>query len=238
MAGRASTALVPKANVSSTRLEMAAKGEYQTRSRPCIGLTARRCQRLKKECRPSPTVRKRSGRSSASRTAQLEAKLDNLVSLLQMNGSSSGLPADWGSATPQARQNASQGQTGGLASCAVSTGIPSPSSTASSPNNNSIPDACLALQISPETAEKTLSQFRTQNLKFLPFVHIPPHITSQQLRQDKPFLWLCIMCVLAPGIDQREALFSKISALIQQKLLVEVSPSMDVLLGIMTFITW
>lgn len=46
------------------------------------------------------------------------------------------------------------------------------------------------------------------------------------------------MAVLTPGIIQREALFGKITNLIQQKLLIEVSASMDMLLGLMTFISW
>jgi hypothetical protein len=63
-------------------------------------------------------------------------------------------------------------------------------------------------------------------------------MTSQQLRQEKPFFWLCIMAVLAPGVFQRESVFLKITEFIHQKLLVEVAPSMDMLLGIMTFMSW
>lgn len=199
-------------------------------------LTARRCQRLKKDCRPSPTVRKRTGRSSASKTAQLEAKLDSIVSLLQTSGATSSLPADWDRATPKSNQNASPCQNG--ADSYISTALPSPPSTAASLGDCSIQDVCSTLPISPETAEKTLTQFRTQNLRILPFVHIPPHVTSAQLRQEKPFLWLCIMAVMTPGNIQREALFGKITGLIQQKLLVEVSTNMDMLLGLMTFISW
>lgn len=79
---------------------------------------------------------------------------------------------------------------------------------------------------------------RVQNLKFLPFIYIPPHLTADQLRQDKPFFWLCIMAVATPVNIQRDVLFHKITMLIHQKLLIEVSPSMDLLLGIMTFISW
>lgn len=209
------------------------------RSRPSKVLTARRCQRLKKDCRPSPTVRKRNGRSSASKTAQLEAKLDSIVSLLQTSGATSSLPADWDRTTPKSNQHvqhASPCQSG--ADSYISTALPSPPSTAASPGDCSIHDVCATLPISAETAEETLTQFRTQNLRILPFVHIPPHVTSAQLRQQKPFLWLCIMAVLTPGIIQREALFGKITNLIQQKLLIEVSASMDMLLGLMTFISW
>jgi len=79
---------------------------------------------------------------------------------------------------------------------------------------------------------------RTQNLKFLPFVHIPSNLTADKLLQEKPFFWLCIMAVATPVPIERDALFRKITMLIQQKLLIEVSPSMDMLLGIMTFMSW
>ncbi|KAJ5157257.1 uncharacterized protein N7482_008357 [Penicillium canariense] len=198
-----------------------------------------RCQRLKKDCRPSPTVRKRNARSSASRTAQLEAKLDNIVSLLQTNGGPTGIPADWDVALPTTGQNASSQSQTCASSCSLpSGGIPTPPATVSAPNSCSVEDLCSTLPIPPETAEQTLSYFRTENMKYLPFVHIPSHMTSQQLRQEKPFLWLCIMAVLMPGSIQRESVFTKITGTIHQKLLVDSSPSMDMLLGIMTFISW
>jgi hypothetical protein len=46
------------------------------------------------------------------------------------------------------------------------------------------------------------------------------------------------MAVLTPGSIQRESVFLKITEFIHQKLLVDVAPSMDMLLGIMTFISW
>ncbi|KAJ5219111.1 uncharacterized protein N7498_001210 [Penicillium cinerascens] len=207
-----------------------------------VGNGCERCQRLKKDCRPSPTVRKRSVRSSASRNAQLEAKLDNIVSLLQTTGASS-VPADWESATAKPQSNGLPGPTGapvgGPIGAYASPGISSPSSAACSLSSiDSIHDICSALPISPEEAEKTLGLMRVQNLKFLPFVYIPPHVTADQLREDKPFFWLCIMAVATTVNIHRELLFRKITMFIHQKLLIEVSPSMDLLLGIMTFISW
>lgn len=236
MAEHVSIALGRRADVSSLRQAMAVRGEYgpvSWLSTTC--LTVRRCQRLRKECRPSATVRKRTGRSSTSKTAQLEAKLDSIVSLLQSNGGQASLPSDWESVTPTS-QNPSPSQSGVISYTSAS--IPSPPSPAASTGECSIYDVCASLPISPETAEKTLTQFRTHNLKILPFVHIPSHITSKALLQEKPFLWLCIMAVLTPGNIQSESLFGKITTLIQRKLLVEVAPSMDMLLGLMTFISW
>jgi len=223
---------------------MVAKGVYRRKPRISHGLTACRCQRLKKDCRPSPTVRKRSSRSSASRTAQLEAKLDNIVSLLQTAGASS-VPADWESTTAKLKSNG-HGLSGPTApvdaavGAYASPGISSPSAAAFSPSSTeyTVHEVCSTLPISPEQAEKTLNLMRTQNLKFLPFVHIPSNLTADKLLQEKPFFWLCIMAVATPVPIERDALFRKITMLIQQKLLIEVSPSMDMLLGIMTFMSW
>jgi hypothetical protein len=205
-----------------------------------------RCQRLNKDCRPSPTVRKQTGRSSASRTAQLEAKLDSIVSLLQTTGSTS-VPAGWESTASKSQSDIElgpPGPTGAPVGAPVgayaSPGISSPSTAACSPSSNefSVHDLCSTLPITPDQAEKTLNMMRTQNLRFLPFVYIPPHFTAEMLREEKPFFWLCIMAVTTPVNIHRETLFRKITMLIQQKLLIEVAPSMDMLLGIMTFISW
>jgi hypothetical protein len=175
-------------------------------------------------------VRKRSSRSSASKTAQLEAKLDSIVSLLQSTNSNPGLPGDWGSSTSGSKQTSPFNY--------HQPDMPSPPQTVPSPNNSSILDVCAGLHIAPDVAEKTINDFRKQNLKLIPFLYIPPHVTSQQLRNDKSFLWLCIMAVNTPGESKRNMLFNKVTELIHQEVIVGVSPSMDILLGIMTFILW
>ncbi|KAJ5949626.1 hypothetical protein N7454_001210, partial [Penicillium verhagenii] len=193
----------------------------------CERLITRRCQRLKKDCRPSPTVRKRSNRSSASKTAQLEAKLDSIVSLLQTTNANPGLPADWDSSASGSKQPSP-----------FAYRMPTPPPTVPSPNNSSMVEVCTSLQICPELAESYLNNFRKQNLKALPFLHIPSHVTSHQLRNDRPFLWLCIMVVCTPGESRRNMLSAKVTDLIHQEVIVGFSPSMDILLGIMTFVSW
>ncbi|PIG86249.1 hypothetical protein AARAC_004667 [Aspergillus arachidicola] len=43
---------------------------------------------------------------------------------------------------------------------------------------------------------------------------------------------------LTPNLIKRESLFTKVHDTIYQKLLVETTPSMDLLLGLMTFMSW
>ncbi|KAK1705618.1 uncharacterized protein BDZ83DRAFT_543546, partial [Colletotrichum acutatum] len=51
-----------------------------------VGGACERCHRLGKSCQPSNPIRKRSKKPPSSRTAQLEEKLDGLVTLLRQSG--------------------------------------------------------------------------------------------------------------------------------------------------------
>lgn len=197
-------------------------------------------------------MRRRNGRSAASKTAQLEAKLDSIVSLLQTTGSQSTVPAEWelsasgsgsGSGSKITSPDSQHAKGHGRPFQYNEPDMPSPATTqaasAPSPSVNHILDFACSLDISPEAAERTLAQFRTENLKFLPFIYIPPGCTSSQFRQEKPFTWLCIMAISFPGYHRRrDALVAKITEMVYQEIMVEISPSMDMLLGIITFICW
>ncbi|BAE60275.1 unnamed protein product [Aspergillus oryzae RIB40] len=89
-----------------------------------------------------------------------------------------------------------------------------------------------------DTSTRLLEQFRNENLNYLPCIHIPPHVTPQELMQEKPFFWYCLTAVLTPNLIERESLFTKVHDTIYQKLVVETTPSMDLLLGLMTFMSW
>lgn len=83
------------------------------------GLSCKRCHRLQRECHPSMVVRKRSAKRPAHRTAELEKKLDSLVTLLRSQppggsrvsedssetspGGNSGGPRQSGSGTEQSQ---------------------------------------------------------------------------------------------------------------------------------------
>lgn len=159
--------------------------------------------------------------------------------MLQSGGPPSGLAVDWELTNASERQNATQGPAVEASSHAImSAGIPSPCTTNSPSTHPSPLDLYSSVPISPEAAEDILNRFRTQNLKYLPIAYIPPHVTSQQLRQEKPFLWTCMTAVLTPETKEREIQFKKINELINQLVFVDHAINMDILLGIMTFISW
>lgn len=53
-----------------------------------------------------------------------------------------------------------------------------------------------SLQPSPEDCELYLNKFRTDFTKHLPFIVMSPSVTSDQLRQECPILWVSITTVV------------------------------------------
>jgi hypothetical protein len=156
--------------------------------------------------------------------------------MLQANGTNAGLPVDWEAATHrQAPRDVSSQIGSSVARTPASTTSPS---TIEHCGSSVYDDISSTMSISPAAAQENLDNFRNQNLRYLPFVNIPPHITSEHLRNQQPFFWLCIMAVLTPGMLESEGTFKKITDFIYQRLMAEASPSMDLLLGVMTFISW
>ena len=87
-------------------------------------------------------------------------------------------------------------------------------------------------------AQGYLDVFTTKQVKYFPFVNILPDTTAEQLRQERPFLWLCIMAISTKIIAQQQALNKRIRDLIAQRLLLESEHSLDLLLGLLAFIGW
>jgi hypothetical protein len=211
-----------------------------------------RCHRLGKECRPSPSIRRRNHKKPiASKTAQLEEKIDGLMSIFNAqpvvsntgHGQASIIVPDhefrgdlqsYGTyPTPSARSSsATYAQL--PAQVILTPGTSTFSSHPASPANT------FAYMHEPTStdADYYLKLFRTQHLKYFPFVHIPPETTAEQLQQQSPFLWLCIMSIFTQGIVQQQALNKQIKSVVAQRLLHDSESSMDLLLGLLAFIGW
>lgn len=219
-------------------------------------LTLSECHRLNKECRPSVTVRKRNAkRSASSKIAQVEEKLDGLVSLLKSATQSTPIVADpnstatWdvgsdndiqvNSTTPSHGQI--EGSRNGVSCDFLPDPTPLISSTtgSESPSCHSLTSAVpCAFEPSPYEAEEYLGIFRTQKSKYFPFIYIPSTISAQQLLQERPFLWLCIMATSSKSTSQQLALGSKIRHILGRKMLLEYEKNLDLLLGLLAYIGW
>ncbi|OGM48641.1 hypothetical protein ABOM_002046 [Aspergillus bombycis] len=188
-----------------------------------------RCDRLGKECRPSLSARMRRKGSSNTRIARVESRLDSLLSALQSPSIST--QSSSGSEGVRKGDNSLEGHAEESPSpYDVQTRTPVFALPASD-NPNPLD------HVSSDAATRALEQFRTENLSYLPYIHIPPHVTPQELMKEKPFFWYCLTAVLTPNLTHRESLFTKVHNTIYQELLVDIAPNMDILLGLMTFMS-
>jgi hypothetical protein len=212
-----------------------------------------RCRRINKECHPAKTVRRRNPRRPAvSKTTRLEEKLDSLVSLIKA-GSQSGAAITSTHATaatddsmpygtPRLNVNTPAHIQSKRGSVSSSSGVvaltPVTDDSMGSPYN--LPHGFLDTggDPSPVEAEEYLIDFHIYKLKHFPFIAIPSNTRGQQLRQERPFLWLCIMAVGSKSTAQQQLLSNKIRETIVQKMAVQSERSVDLLLGILTFIGW
>ena len=74
--------------------------------------------------------------------------------------------------------------------------------------------------------------------KFFPFVYIPPNTTASELSAQRPFLVLCMAAISSRQAERQGELFAMMRETIAQKVVVTVEPSIDLLLGLLTFLGW
>ncbi|KAB5566099.1 hypothetical protein GE09DRAFT_1218375 [Coniochaeta sp. 2T2.1] len=234
-----------------------------------------RCYRLKKNCEPSQTVRKRNGRRQVgSRTAQLEEKLEDLVSLLRnqnQNHNASVKPpagANTSSVAPHEHSpprdiwvntpDPSYGDAAGSGSNDDRNSVRSPlgpqsaagifnssftvglfnhqSSTVPIPISSMIQHPWMPSTI--REAEEQLALFRDEYLLLFPCVYIPPDMSSEQLRAEKPFTWFTIMMMTCQTSSVQFGMGAVWQRIISQKIVVEHEKNLDLLQGMVIFLSW
>ncbi|RYP22616.1 hypothetical protein DL767_009012 [Monosporascus sp. MG133] len=89
-----------------------------------------------------------------------------------------------------------------------------------------------------QSAEESLQIFREIHLRSFPFVYIPPETTANDLQRERPFLWLNIRTLTCKSPAQQCALSNRIREIIGQKVLSESERTMDLLLGLLGFLSW
>lgn len=225
-----------------------------------------RCHRMKKQCQPSPPMRRprtlKRFQGNETSNSKLEEKLDGLVTLLKsatqggpgilnatlshspLNGlvpisqvSPSGIMPTSDIQYGEHAQNLSlSNRDGAHGSNYASTASPS---TSTPPTSIVLQTSIIsALEPNPEEAESYLNTFRTKFVRHLPFVVIPPSISAQQLRQERPLLWISIMTVATDKSTQQTALSNEMRSLLSREAFVEGTRNMDILLATLVYATW
>ncbi|PYI00607.1 hypothetical protein BO78DRAFT_37618 [Aspergillus sclerotiicarbonarius CBS 121057] len=193
------------------------KSKCKCISRP-DGQGCERCYRLNRPCQPGTSTRALHAQrnNTVARIAQLEGKIDSLVSTL---GASRVLNDSSASESSQPPAISSSSSLSGDAA------IPQAPGSGSS-----------ALEPSPEEA---LDTFHNQFLKYFPFLHIPRDV--QWLRRERPFLFFCITAATARSTSTKVALGEKIRRTATERIYLSNEPgavNIDLLLGLLTFLAW
>ncbi|KAH8700254.1 hypothetical protein BGW36DRAFT_405529 [Talaromyces proteolyticus] len=221
------------------------------------GTSCERCHRLNKECCPSDSFRRRNAKKSQDssvKIAQLEGRIDNLVSLLQSVTEHSGSSASLREAlenrpqvlNPQERLGVDEPgsmPTSSFRSTATPTGHPKQAHHGASFFPQPSPscdtsDTGPLWEITSSEAEAHITTFRTQMLRFFAFLDLPLETSAQELRQEKPLLFRAIMTVTAPSIQLKLLRGRGLKHLIAQAALIETQASIDLLLTLLTYVAW
>ena len=207
--------------------------------RPPSGGSCERCHRLGKECIPIATTRKRvEKKHMSSRTAQLEEKLDDLVSILRSSQGGTNIASSRPSHTPPHPQDLIH-QTSRLDSLATA-------ATASGPHgghphhmnlNANFNESDEHSEPTPAEAELYLQKFRVW-LKNFPFMYIPPDLTAAELRRDRPFLWLCIMNITSMSVPQMMAMKNKVRREVAEAVIIKHEPTLEIAQGLIAYMGW
>lgn len=104
------------------------------------------------------------------------------------------------------------------------------------PNPNSL--LASALEPSPEEAEELFRSFRNFLLPYVPYMILGPSMTAYELRQEFPFLWLCIMAITSKSASQQSALSRTLRSNLGRMMLLDGQADLDLLFGTITCIAW
>ncbi|KAM3564141.1 hypothetical protein MY1884_000883 [Beauveria asiatica] len=228
------------------------------------GDACERCSRLGKDCQPIVTARKKvAKRTAASRTAQLEEKLDDLVSILK---NSQGHPAQEQQQQQQQQQQHLQdqivqhrqhldyshmhhvphvpqqtrSQTTALDSLAQAATTERHNGSGMNRANVIDPNMASAHMQRDPTAEEAnvhLAKFRTW-LPGLPFLHLPSDMSAKALRMERPFLWLSIMNLASDSHSQQQFLRDKVRREMSERIIMNHERNMDIVQGLIANLGW
>ncbi|KAK8036333.1 hypothetical protein PG993_008947 [Apiospora rasikravindrae] len=208
-----------------------------------------RCRRLNKPCVPGEYARKAAAQKNnpVGRIAQLESKLDELISALGTTGRVASLDVSSSSpavhdlagqnacCVPSPHQGSAVTAGGATISSITPLGVPNATTTPASPSPRA--DLLPVFDFPPDV-EDCLHSFCHRMLKYFPFMSPPTDLAW--VRRERPFLLLCICAATSKSTPTRLALGTRIKQTVADKLLLgsHGTVSIDILLGLLTFLAW
>lgn len=208
------------------------------------GPGCQRCHRLKKDCEPSNPERRQNlqkKKDSDTRLAQLEAKLDGLISRL---GPREALDDDHITDTIHADQRFTSVRARRKRGGRLTAQAHHPESLAESPDcfateteepETFQPDSNPAPE-DEESDDNVLYTFRSCHLPHFPFVRLPPGLGAHQLRAERPLFFRSIECVSSRRHERSQ--YHELRRPLSEAMLEEETDRMDLLLALMTYLSW
>jgi hypothetical protein len=219
-----------------------------------------RCLQLKKQCIsqiPMPRKRK-AGPPTTTRVAQLEQKLNGLVTLLtsqQVPGIEEDDPAIEQPSFRFEQTSNKLPTPDGSASTIINDYVSPRSDRLSRPSRSTTDPTLIDLPRPSRTMTSTqgsylqvedgrviIDTFYTRMLPYFPFAVLEPDETVESLQKQKPFLWKVVRCIASTRDRKRqEALGGEIMEEISAKLLLTaawVPKSLELLQGLILFAAW
>lgn len=217
-----------------------------------------RCTRLDKHCQAPSSTRKRKSPNKVSSTesGRLERKLDDLYSLIGTVVPSKDATTDSRSApakshlqsganigpysrNPPELERNQTAQKVDPSHLGPQTLTPvSSDGTAPTRPQSSGPIIPLTLETAEWEAEELLRFFRDDMLRYMPFVIIPPSKSASELRQESPFLWLCVMAITTKSSAKQTVLSRAVRSNLGELMLVDGQKSLDLLCGTIVCVAW
>jgi hypothetical protein len=95
-----------------------------------------------------------------------------------------------------------------------------------------------ACEIGDDEANSILSIFRDEMCQAFPFIVIHDSTSAQDLRRDRPFLFLSILAVASRNGPQQLELGKSVMKQLAERMFVNGERNLDLLLGILTYAGW
>ncbi|KAL4961119.1 uncharacterized protein BDV14DRAFT_129676 [Aspergillus stella-maris] len=86
--------------------------------------------------------------------------------------------------------------------------------------------------------EAALASFRDHMLQFFPILYLPPWLSAEALKQNRPVLFEAILAVTSRSVDEKRNRGKAFKQMIAHEVVVENRSSLDMLLGLLTYTAW
>ena len=116
--------------------------------------------------------------------------------------------------------------------------VPQPQPVFAYPIFDNLQDAISKGFITLGQAGDAIELFRSRQSAF-PFVVIPPNLSLDSLRRQRPFLFLAILCCgTEPSFKLQQHIELELRENLSRRVLVNGEKSLDLLQGILVYLTW